>query len=226
MFPIVGKKFSPEDFAQYVKSLSLGDWQPEFIVIHNTASPSLAQRPSGLTHQHIKNLQTYYAGKGWKGGPHLFVDDTGIWVFNPLDKRGTHSPSWNSEAWGIELLGDYSTESPTEGRGELVIEDGAKAAGILLRKLGLEPNDKTIRFHKEDPETTHDCPGKLLVKSEFIKTVKELGRGATTEAEPDTPAQKWVKENGISDGSRPNDVATRSEIWEMLRRLEQKRTKT
>lgn len=30
--------------------------------------------------------------------------------------------------------------------------------------------------------------------------------------------QKWAVENGISDGSNPNEPATRAQVWEMLRR--------
>lgn len=32
-------------------------------------------------------------------------------------------------------------------------------------------------------------------------------------------AQKWVIEQGISDGTRPADAATRAEVWAMLKRL-------
>lgn len=32
-------------------------------------------------------------------------------------------------------------------------------------------------------------------------------------------SQRWVKEKGISDGTRPNDAATRAEVWTMLKRL-------
>lgn len=34
-------------------------------------------------------------------------------------------------------------------------------------------------------------------------------------------AEKWVKENGISDGERPKDFVTREEVWTMLYRLAQ-----
>ena len=32
-------------------------------------------------------------------------------------------------------------------------------------------------------------------------------------------AQDYVKEKGISDGTRPLDNITRAEVWEMLRRM-------
>src|SRR5690606_39312946 len=35
-------------------------------------------------------------------------------------------------------------------------------------------------------------------------------------------AQKWVVEQGISDGQRPNDTVTGAEVWTMLYRFAQK----
>ena len=40
---IVGRQFTPEGFETYVQGLRLASWRPEFIVLHNTASPSLAR---------------------------------------------------------------------------------------------------------------------------------------------------------------------------------------
>lgn len=43
--------------------------------------------------------------------------------------------------------------------------------------------------------------------------------GKTTSAPWYAEAQKWAMEKGISDGTRPNDTATRAEVWAMLQRL-------
>ena len=156
---IVGKSFSPRQFAVYVDSLVWKDWKPKFIVVHNTATPSLAQRPDGLTAQHIRNLEGYYRDtQGWSAGPHLFIDDKQIWVFTALTTPGTHSPSWNSVALGIEMLGDFNKESFTTGRGAKVRENTAWAIAKLSKKLDFGAAE--FRWHNEDPKTTHDCPGK------------------------------------------------------------------
>ena len=71
---IVGEAFSAKDFDTYCHTPQWTAWRPSFIALHNTASPSLAQRPNGLTKQHIKNLETFYRDKqAWKAGPHLFA---------------------------------------------------------------------------------------------------------------------------------------------------------
>lgn len=170
---IVGKSFSPADFDKYCHELQWTAWRPSFIVLHNTASPSLAQRPKGLTEKHIRNLEGFYRDtQKWKAGPHLFIDDLQIWVFTPLTVSGTHSPSWNKVALGIEMLGDYEKEAFDSGRGADVRQNAICALATLSAILGLEPS--TMKLHREDPLTTHACPGKNVRKLEVIQAVQDL----------------------------------------------------
>jgi len=163
-------------FADYVNTLTLPQtptFHPQFVVVHNTSSPSLAQRPAGLTDRHIANLKSYYEGLGWHAGPHLFVTDRDIIVFTSLTKDGVHSPSWNHMSFGVELLGEYETESFTTGRGQAVAELAAYAVSVLCKKMGVAAS--TIRFHKEDTQTTHrTCPGENVRKPAFVARVAAL----------------------------------------------------
>lgn len=170
---IVGKSFSADEFDSYCHTLMWTAWRPSFVVVHNTASPSLAQRPKGFTKQHILNLEAFYRDKQkWKGGPHLFIDDTQIWAFTPLTVSGTHSPSWNKTALGIEMLGDYEKESFDSGRGLKVRQNTISALATICGVLGFDP--QTIRIHREDPLTTHACPGKKVRKLEIIQEVQDM----------------------------------------------------
>ena len=166
---IVGQRYSPEEFDRYVNNLTFGPWRPAFVVVHNTATPSLTQRPAGFTRAHIDGLVTYYRDqKGWSAGPHVFVDQNGLWVFTPLTARGVHSPSWNDVAWGVETLGDYAKdvfEEPIRGHLLSCLES-------LHAVLNLDP--RGLRFHKEDPQTTHTgCPGKNLSKADLLSALVE-----------------------------------------------------
>jgi hypothetical protein len=170
---IVGKSFGAVDFDAYCHTLQWLAWRPSFIVLHNTGSPSLAQRPKGLTQQNIRDLEAFYRDEQkWKAGPHLFVDDKQIWVFTPLTVSGTHSPSWNKLALGVEMLGDYEKESFSAGRGLKVRRNAVAALATLSAVLGLDPH--TLRLHREDPLTTHACPGKNVRKLEVIQEVQDL----------------------------------------------------
>lgn len=167
---IIAKAFTIDEFAAYVATINWSAWKPSFIVLHNTGSPNLSQRPDGLTIAHIKNLEVYYRDQQkWSAGPHLFIDDKQIWCFSPLNSPGVHSPSWNNVSFGIEMLGDYDKDSFTEGRGLAVQKNAVAAMAIICKTLHLNP--ATIKLHKEDPKTTHACPGKNVIKSEIINDV-------------------------------------------------------
>lgn len=116
----------------------------------------------------MRNLENYYKNnQQWSAGPHLFVADDLIWVFTPLNVSGVHSPSWNSVAWGVEMVGDYSVEP----FGAAIQENVLSALAILHGALGLNP--EMLRLHKEDPRTTHICPGKNVVKTDIIRGIHD-----------------------------------------------------
>lgn len=170
---IIGTRFSVEEFDSYCHTLQWTAWRPSFVVVHNTAAPSLAQRPKGFTRQHILNLEVFYRDQQkWKAGPHLFIDDRQIWAFTPLNVSGTHSPSWNKATLGIEMLGDYEKESFNTGRGLKVRVNTVAALATLCATLGFDAS--TTRIHREDPLTTHACPGKNVRKLEIIQDVQDL----------------------------------------------------
>ena len=170
---IVAISHSADTFDSYAHALTWSGWRPSFIVLHNTAVPTLAQRPNGLTRQHILNLEKFFRDEQhWKAGPHLFIDDKQIWVFTPLTVSGVHSPSWNKTAFGLEMLGNYDGEAFDSGRGLKVRKNAVAAMATLSAILGLDPT--TMKLHREDPETTHACPGSKVKKLEVIQDVQEL----------------------------------------------------
>lgn len=104
---IIGQSFTSEAFATYVAGLTFLNWRPSFVVLHNTAEPTFAQRHSVSGDERMQNLQSYYRDtQKWSGGPHLFIADDFIWAFTSLTVPGVHSPSWNNVSWGMELVGD------------------------------------------------------------------------------------------------------------------------
>jgi len=169
MFEIIGKKVNVKDYLKSYQGKM--EWKPKFVVLHNTGSPRLSQRPNGFTPQHMENLRGYYAGMGWKGGPHFFVDQNGVWAFNPINKKGVHSPSWNSIAIGVEMLGDYSVENFNSGLGLAVQDNTVNLMADIHVYFDFLPS--TMALHKEDKATTHNCPGKNVIKNEFIARFSE-----------------------------------------------------
>lgn len=176
---IVGQRFSSDEFEAYVRAQVFGAFDPKFVVVHNTASPTIKQRPHGFTAQHMKNLVSYYRDtQKWSAGPHVFVDQNGIWVFTPLTAPGVHSPSWNRVSLGIETLGDYRTE-PFE---DPIKQHLLACLTVLHDALGLDP--ALLKFHYEDELTDHDCPGENLDKAALLA---ELATRLTARAAGPSP---------------------------------------
>jgi hypothetical protein len=160
---IIGQGFSPDAFQQYLDTVSFDTWRPQFVVLHNTAVPKLADWHAVPGETRMRNLEAYYRDvQQWSAGPHLFVADDLIWVFTPLNTSGVHSPSWNSISWGVEMVGDYEVEAFSPA----VMNNAVSALASMHATLGLDP--VTLRLHKEDPRTTHNCPGKNVVKADVI----------------------------------------------------------
>ena len=172
--PIVNRFFRANDGLKiYLDALDLTDWHPDFVVLHNTGAPTLSQRPQGFVPQHMVNLAEYYAGLGWRSGPHFFCDQNGIWAFSRADRPGVHSPSWNQVSWGVEMLGDYDSERFETGPGAAVAANAVFLLAALHRRAGLDSH--TLRLHKEDPKTSHkDCPGADVSKASVIERVHAL----------------------------------------------------
>jgi hypothetical protein len=166
---IVGRAFTADEFADYCAELRTEErsWHPELIVVHNTQIPSLADWHNVPGAHRMAGLQSYYRDEmHWSAGPHLFVADDVIWIFTPLTTPGVHSPSWNAVSWGVETVGDYEREELPES-----VFNNLVSALVSLHRLGgfLEP---TIRFHREDPRTTHHgCPGRNLDKAALVERI-------------------------------------------------------
>lgn len=170
--PFVGRRFRPNEFDAYLKSIVFADFRPEFVTLHHTAAPSLASRPDGLTDTHLQNLLHYYQDElSWSGGPHLFVDDRedGIIVFQRLDKRGVHAVSFNRNSWGLEMLGDYDSEEINTGRGAVVRNTSVKAIALMNKRIGATA--ESLRFHRDDPQTNKTCPGLKVHKADMVSRI-------------------------------------------------------
>ena len=149
--------FTPDEFTAYVKKLGRLEWPVNHFQVWH------------VPEQLIENWWTMYRQKGWYSGPHIFVFRDKIYVATPLTLRGTHSPSFNKDHFGIELLGDYSKEILPDS----IRSMGVHTAAVLLNKIGAHATMKTVKFHGDDPKTTHrGCPGKNVgTKADWIAAI-------------------------------------------------------
>ncbi|MFZ5450457.1 MAG: peptidoglycan recognition family protein [Thermodesulfobacteriota bacterium] len=169
-FENVGRVWTKDSFTQYLSTIDQPEWCVA-ITLHHTGIPSLADRPNGFTVTHIENIRDYYIKIGWSAGPHLFIDEDQIFGMCDLRKKGIHAKSFNKMAIGIEVLGNYESEDPKNGRGLECWQTAAAAARSLLNWLDLEADEETILFHRDDPKTDKTCPGTKVTKDWVLELI-------------------------------------------------------
>lgn len=161
----IARAFTAPEFSEYVSTIQFASWAPDFVVLHNTSIPTLAEWHTVPGDQRMRGLASYYRDEQkWSGGPHLFVADDRIWVFTPLTVAGVHAPSWNAVSWGVESVGDFDRETMPAAQLELLV-----SALVSLHRLAGFASPE-LRLHRDDPKTTHkSCPGKHF-DYELIRT--------------------------------------------------------
>jgi N-acetylmuramoyl-L-alanine amidase len=90
---------------------------------------------------------------------------------------------------------------------------GARKVGTpgIIIEHGFHTNTKCAKWLSDDSNLEKLAKAEAKVITEYF--------GVNKAKEWYADAQSWVVENGIADGTRPNDLATRAEIWTMLQRL-------
>jgi len=204
---IDGRCMSVEEFRQFVAGLTLGP--VTMVVIHHTASPDeqkWAQYGGGQ--YWLPRMKAYYEtlkwtdaqGQvhiGWNAGPHLYIDDAGIWLFTPLTQDGVGVTGHNVGTRHIEIVGNYTDHVPA-GK---TLDNAVAAAAIVLRGAGLTAAN--LAMHR-DLESSTSCPGDALAArwgwlKDLIK--RALQPAYLPESEPATDAPTlaskcrwWVEE--------------------------------
>ncbi|HLH13033.1 MAG TPA: N-acetylmuramoyl-L-alanine amidase [Methylovirgula sp.] len=173
------KAYTPDEFGDFVEKLEWNGWRPTFVTLHNTGVPSLAVwlDPRHAAKQRIESQGHYERDiLHWHSGVHLFVAPNLIWNLCDLTSQGVSVSCWNHLTIGIEMIGDYATESFDSGPGAQVRDNAVAAMAILHRKLGLRPDRyrlgvRGLHFHKECRRDHHDCPGRNVVKADVVARV-------------------------------------------------------
>jgi hypothetical protein len=149
------------------------------ITLHNTGVPDIDRAMQIGVEKYVHNIAGWYKAK-WSAAPHGFVGiDKGakepiIVKGTPWDKRGVHSPSFNGSKLGFEMVANFAPgdDDDDAGPGLLVKDAMAKLFAALFYARGIPANNSTLKFHKEDPRTDHDCPGRDVEKADFLYRVQ------------------------------------------------------
>jgi GH24 family phage-related lysozyme (muramidase) len=195
-----GTLFNRAEAEKFINSISTDQLKwIKFLVVHNTGAPNMTQEDKTPDRNkdgtgeddRMRNTAPHYAKWGGRG-PSFFVFNSGkIGLGTVLPAKGVHSPSWNNTSIGIEMVADFrkGVDNPYTEPGLTIVDTTAWLFAAVLKKLGLSATNETIKLHKEDKKTTHDCPGDLFKKDDFLKRVQAYLKG-TTPTVDSTPAPK------------------------------------
>jgi hypothetical protein len=180
--PNLGLVFpTAEEFLQYLKGIKFGAWKPKYVTVHHTGSPDLkiwrgyqTRKPPISDKQWLSNLAAYYGNQlGWRSGPQFFFTPNNFCVLSPPTAKGVHAVSFNSNSWGVEMVGNFDMD-PFEGPYKDKYVEGL-ACLHLATGLALDPYKfatQGLHFHRDDPKTKKTCPGTKVKKPELIAAVK------------------------------------------------------
>lgn len=205
-----GRGYTRQEFRDWLHAQTKPAWV-KFLVAHNTAAPYI--RPPVAPSIRVNNLGAYYKKLGWSTGPNLITILDRIYPGTPLAFPGTNSPGYNGKGLGIEVEGDYRTgvHDPKSGDGATAWNTASWGFAELLDWLGFPLDDAHIKLHREDPQTTHQCPGNLVTKPWLMgkiadAAVKKPDVPPPPPKDPDTPPydtrtiQERLKVHGFDPG--------------------------
>jgi Putative peptidoglycan binding domain/N-acetylmuramoyl-L-alanine amidase len=168
--------YTPDEFRTLVSGLKFDKgWRPKFPTLHNTGVPSLKQwLAMGAVPQERwgVNLNAYYKGLGWHAGPHVVCCTDYVWLLCDPEQDGVSVSCWNSETFGIEMVGNFEVDSDEfdGGPGANVRDNAVFVLASLCEKFGWEIAD-VLHFHRECARDHHACPGSLVSKPAIVERV-------------------------------------------------------
>ena len=146
---------SKAQFRDYVDNLKFYPWfRPKRVVMHHTSS-HISSWQNSASMLHYWNL---YRSRGWKSGPHIFIAPSGIWLFTPLNKKGTTSTKQlNKDSIHIEIVGKYYDYEPID---DDICRYTAIVSEILLQRFNLSIDKFEMHYTYEGGENCSPHVGK------------------------------------------------------------------
>lgn len=193
------------------------NWIPEkrkgtdVIILHHSAG-----------HGTVEDVHRIHQAQGWPGiGYHFYVRRDGtVYRGRPEDQIGTHTSHYNARTIGVCFEGNFQTETMPEAQ----YNAGVALLWYLLDKYG----SLGIKGHRDYNQTA--CPGQNFPFDEMKEDAMLTGKmiyDRLTEYLGTLPEPSWAqqtgewqkaKEEGLTDGSRPNAPCTRAETAAMILR--------
>ena len=181
--------------------------RPQYIVIHDTGNKNKGANAEA----HFN----YFNGGDRQASADFFVDDKQILQVNDYntyytwhcgDGKGKNGIT-NANSIGIEICVN------ADGNYDVAFQNAVALTKQLMTEMNI-PIDRVVRHYDASGK---NCPASMSANNWALWNTFKVQLQSHIPWYND--AQWWVKANGISDGTRPEEPATRAEVWQMLYRL-------
>jgi hypothetical protein len=158
------------------------------VALHNSDLPDITMTdhtPGGYD-QRQRNVSTTYKKARWRGGPAFNVYPDGTTRGGtPWGVYGVHSPSWNDYGIGIEMMADFDLGHDDDDAGKGLVEKNTacELAAAILFHHHLPVTRDTLKLHKQDKATDHDCPGADIEYQDVLDRVSDYYDALSTPGE-------------------------------------------
>jgi len=182
---------------------------PKNIIVHHTA---VSREKNSNQFEATDN---YHKSKGWgKIGYQYLIEPDGTVKQGRADNElGAHTSQKNMNylSLGICLTGDFDIEEPTK--------EQCIALQELIRRKQTEYTilDANVVPHRH--YAPKSCWGNKLPTDILSYLTKRTMADTQQLADWQNTAIQFIKDTGISDGSRPLETVTRVEMFEMIRKF-------
>jgi len=200
-----------EDFIPVESKNRPGRHNPcRFITIHETGNPAAGANAAA----HAEYLKSSAAANNYVSW-HYTVDDKAIWQHLPDNETAYHAGdggkgTGNCTSIGIEICvhdgGDF----------EQAKENAASLVRLLMAEHGLG-KENVVQHNKWSGK---NCPQTIRSREGGWEAFLEQ---VTGKAAWYSPAREWAMQKGLTDGTRPEALCTRAEVWQMLWKLDRNR---
>jgi N-acetylmuramoyl-L-alanine amidase len=183
--------------------------KPQYIVIHDTGN-----KTKGASAEAHFN---YFNGGDRQASADFFVDDTQVLQVNDYNTYYTWHCGDGKGKNGITNANSVSIEIcvNSDGNYDVAFQNAVELTKYLMAELNI-PIDCVVRHYDASGKI---CPASMSANNWTLWNNFKAQLQQKSNIPWYNDAQWWVKTNGISDGTRPDDTCTRAEVWQMLYRM-------
>lgn len=122
----------------------------KYIAVHGSATPPDMQVTA-------EDINRWHLERGWDEiGYHFVIQRSGlVEIGRDLDKHGAHVKGYNSDSWGICLIGGVDADGKAEDN---YAYEQFRSLFTVLRFLRTMAPQAEILGHRDFPGTDTDCP--------------------------------------------------------------------